>query len=125
MEERFNYTYTAPTEKERREIESIRNSYLPQSEDKGKLQRLISLDKKVKNTARIVALSLGVVGLLVFGLGMSMAMVWELYVWGAVVSLFGCALMAVAYPLMRFTLKKQKQKYSQEILRLSNELLNV
>ncbi|MGN0823926.1 MAG: hypothetical protein ACI4MB_02520 [Candidatus Coproplasma sp.] len=124
MEEKFNYTYSAPTEEERREIESIRNCYLPQSEEKSKLQRLIELDKKVKNAARIVALSFGVVGLLVFGLGMSMAMVWGLYIWGSVVGLVGVALMAAAYPLMRLTYKKQKQKYSQEILRLSEELLN-
>ncbi|MGN1060870.1 MAG: hypothetical protein ACI4QN_03975 [Candidatus Coproplasma sp.] len=124
MEEKFNYTYSAPTEEERKEIESIRKSYLPQSENKSKLQRLIELDKKVKNSARIVALSFGIVGVLVFGLGMSMAMVWELYIWGAVVGLVGVALTAAAYPLMRFTYNKQKQKYSQEILRLSEELLN-
>lgn len=124
MGEKFNYTYSAPTEEERREIESIRNCYLPQSVEKSKFQRLIELDKKVKNAARIVAISFGVVGVLVFGMGMSMAMVWALYVWGAVVGLVGVALIVAAYPLMRFTLKKQKQKYSQEILRLSEELLN-
>lgn len=125
MEEKFNYTYTAPTESERREIESIRNAYLTQNkEDKSKLQRLISLDKRVKNTANGVAISVGVVGLLVFGLGMSMAMEWALYVWGTVVALIGCAVMAVAYPLMRLILKKLKQKYSKEILQLSEELLN-
>ncbi|MGN0807703.1 MAG: hypothetical protein ACI4MN_04565 [Candidatus Coproplasma sp.] len=125
MEEKFNYTYSAPTESERREIESIRNSYLTQGkEDKSKLQRLISLDKKVKNTANGVAISVGIVGLLVFGLGMSMAMEWSLYVWGTVVALVGCAVMGVAYPLMRFILKKLKKKYSQEILQLSEELLN-
>ncbi|MGN0812153.1 MAG: hypothetical protein ACI4MQ_01400 [Candidatus Coproplasma sp.] len=124
MEERFNYTYTAPTEEERREIESIRNAYLPQNEDKSKFQQLVALDKRVNNTARAVALSVGIVGLLIFGLGMSMVMEWGLYVWGAVVSLFGCAVMAVAYPLMRLTLNKLKQKYSKEILKLSEELLN-
>lgn len=125
MEERFNYTYTAPTEEERREIESIRNAYLPQNkEEKSKLQRLIYLNKKVNNTAKAVAISVGVVGLLIFGLGMSMAMEWALYVWGTVVSLVGCAIMAVAYPLMRLTLKKLKKKYSKEILQLSDELLN-
>ncbi|MGN1373283.1 MAG: hypothetical protein ACI4VK_04475 [Candidatus Coproplasma sp.] len=124
MEERFNYTYTAPTEEERREIEGIRNAYLPKNEEKGKLQRLISLDKKVRNVSRAVGITVGVVGLLVFGLGMSMVMEWELYVWGVVVSLVGCGVMAVAYPLMRLTLNKLKQKYGEEILQLSEELLN-
>lgn len=125
MEEKFNYTYTAPTEEERREIESIRNCYLPQGKaEKSKLQRLISLNKRVKNTANAVGISAGVAGLLIFGLGMSMAMEWELYVWGAVVALVGCAVMAVAYPLMRFTLNKLKNKFGSEILQLSEELLN-
>lgn len=124
MEENFNYTYTAPTEAERREIESIRNAYLPQGEETNKLKRLISLDKKVNNTAKAVAISIGVVGLLIFGLGMSMVMEWAIYVWGVVVALVGCAVMAVAYPVMRLTLNKLKQKYGKEILQLSEELLN-
>lgn len=124
MEENFNYTYTAPTEAERREIESIRNAYLPQGEETNKLKRLISLDKKVNNTAKAIAISIGVVGLLIFGLGMSMVMEWAIYVWGVVVALVGCAVMAVAYPVMRLTLSKLKQKYGKEILQLSEELLN-
>ena len=124
MEENFNYTYTAPTEAERREIESIRNAYLPQGEETNKLKRLISLDKKVNNTAKAVAISIGVVGLLIFGLGMSMVMEWAIYVWGVVVALVGFAVMAVAYPVMRLTLNKLKQKYGKEILQLSEELLN-
>lgn len=124
MEENFNYTYTAPTEAERREIESIRNAYLPQGEETNKLKRLISLDKKVNNTAKAIAISIGVVGLLIFGLGMSMVMEWAIYVWGVVIALVGCAVMAVAYPVMRLTLSKLKQKYGKEILQLSEELLN-
>ncbi|MGN1104940.1 MAG: hypothetical protein ACI4QI_08770 [Candidatus Coproplasma sp.] len=124
MEERFNYTYTAPTEEERREIESIRNAYLPKNQEKGKLQRLKELNNKVNTIARVVGISVGVIGLLIFGLGMSMAMEWALYVWGTVVSLVGCGIMAVAYPLWRLTHNKLKQKYSEEILKLSEELLN-
>ena len=40
MNNKFNYTYSAPTEEERREIESIRNKYAPQEQTESKLEIL-------------------------------------------------------------------------------------
>ena len=80
---KFEYTYSAPSEAERREIESIRRQYEehPRSAE-SKLERLRKLDAYVKNSATCVALILGVVGLLIFGLGMAMVLEWALPVWG-------------------------------------------
>lgn len=121
---KFRYSYSAPTESERREIDSIRRAYLPQSEQMSGLERLRLLDKRVKNTATAVSLIVGIAGILLFGLGMAMAMSWNELVWGAVVSLVGCVPMALAYPLYRWIFKRQKAKYGEEILRLSEQLLN-
>ena len=65
---RFHYTYSAPTEEERREIESIRREYQPREKKETDLERLRALDRKVKNLPMAVGLSLGVVGVLVFEL---------------------------------------------------------
>mgnify|MGYP001624302669 CR=1 FL=1 len=43
---KFRYSYSAPTESERREIDSIRRAYLPQSEQMSGLERLRLLDKE-------------------------------------------------------------------------------
>ncbi|MCD8040126.1 MAG: hypothetical protein LUF82_01270 [Clostridia bacterium] len=122
-EEKFNYSYSAPTENERKEIESIRRGYLPQEKTYSKLERLRQLDKKVKTPATAVAAIFGVAGVLVFGFGLTMVLQWALYVWGSVVAALGAVLMVAAYPAFNLILKRNKAKYGQEIIELSEELL--
>ena len=129
MEEKktgFEYTYSAPTEQERKEIESIRRQYQaqPVSDREEKLNRLRKLDSFVKNSATTVALILGVVGLLIFGLGMTMVLEWELYVWGVVVGAVGLTPIMIAYPVYNLILNKNKEKYGEQIIMLTEELLN-
>ena len=40
MNNQFNFKYTAPTEEERKEIDSIRRQYTPQEKTETKLERL-------------------------------------------------------------------------------------
>lgn len=127
MEEKndFEFNYSAPTTQERKEIESIRNSYLnPQQKEKTKLDILRSLDWKVKNIPCIWALAIGIIGLLIFGLGMTMILEWSLLVWGIVVCVISCAPIILAYPIYNILTKRMREKYSEEIIKLSEELLN-
>lgn len=122
-ENRFDYKYVAPTEEERKEIASIRRQYAPEEKSESKLDRLRRLDFHVKNTATVFSLCFGVIGLLVFGLGLSMILEWKLFFWGIVVAVVGGGVLALAYPVYASVLKKNKKKYSAEILKLSEELL--
>ena len=124
MNNQFNFKYVAPNEKERKEIDSIRRQYAPQEKTETKLERLRRLDSLVKNTATIWSLVLGVVGTLVFGLGLTMILEWNIWLWGIVLMGAGSILVAIAYPVYKLTLNKGKAKYGDEILRLSEELLN-
>ena len=122
MSKEFKYSYSAPTEKERVEIEQIKSRYQLSSSNE-KLVRLKKLDSKVKNTPTIVSLILGIVGVLVFGTGLTMALEWNLLLWGAVVSLVGCVPITLAYFVYNAIYEKLKTKYAHEIIELSNELL--
>jgi hypothetical protein len=124
MSNKFSYSYSAPTEEERREIASIRKDYLMSERGDGKLERLRKLDKKVKTSPVILAVCLGVAGILVFGLGISLCLEWNIYVWGVLLAAVGCVTMAFAYPAYKWLLNKNKAKYGGEIIRLSEELLN-
>ena len=124
MSNQFNFRYTAPTEEERKEIDSIRRQYAPQEKTETKLERLRRLDSLVKNTAIIWSLVLGVLGCLIFGLGLTMILEWDILLWGIILMAIGSVPMAVAYPIYRLVLNKGKAKYGDEILRLSEELLN-
>lgn len=120
----FNYTYKAPTEEERREIESIKRQYEEPKTEEGKLEKLRKLNNYVNGLATALSLVAGVLGLLIFGLGLTMILEWSLLVGGIIVMIVGVPPMAIAYPLYNKILKRNKEKYGNEILRLSEELLN-
>lgn len=126
--ESFNYTYSAA---QQQEIENIRKKYLPQEEDK--MERLRSLHRCAGQKAQAWAIALGVVGALIMGTGMSLAMtdLAEILgtnqdlamVVGIVIGLAGMVLVALAYPVYNRVLIRERQRIAPEILRLTDELL--
>ena len=123
--DRFSFTYSAQQQKE---VEAIRKKYLPQETDKmDQLRKLHAIPTK---KARAASLTIGIIGALIMGTGMSLAMT-EIgaalgslaMILGIAVGLVGMALAALAYPLYNRVLKKQREKIAPEILRLSDELL--
>lgn len=125
MDDKFTYNYSAPTKEERREIQDIRRRYETKENDsESKLEKLRRLDKKVKNLPTVLSLCLGIGGTLVFGLGLTMVLEWQKLVFGVVVMLVGGVLAALANVVYKFLFTKNKQKYGEEILRLSEDLLN-
>ena len=123
--EGFSFTYSAQQQKE---IEQIRKNYLPQEEDK--MAQLRKLHAIPTQKAQAASLAVGVIGALIMGTGMSLAMteigaalgVFAMII-GIVVGIVGMVLVAVAYPIYNRVLKKQREKIAPEILRLSDELL--
>lgn len=125
MSKKFEYSYSAPTEAERKEIESIRRQYTAEEKrEETDMEKLRRLDAKVRNMPTMYALIMGVFGILVFGLGLAMALEWGMMLWGIVVMVVGALPMGLAYPIYQFTLKEGKKKYGAEILELSEKLLN-
>lgn len=120
----FNYSYSAPTVDERRELENIKKEYLEAPVGDEKLQTVRSLDKKVKEIPSVISLITGIAGCLVFGLGMTCCLEWNKTMLGVIVGAVGAALMIIAYPVFKAIKKKLKEKYGAEILKLTNELLN-
>jgi len=120
----FKYTYSAPTEEERKHIESIRKQYIPEEKSDDKLLKLKKLDSRVHNVAKIVALSCGIVGTLIFGGGMALALEFQEFLFGIVLALTGCVPLSLAYPIYKWVLKRNKKKYGGQILQLTEELLN-
>ena len=120
-ENKFEFTYIAPTERERRTIESIKSQYEQRGESD--LERLLNLDKKVKQGAIIPSISVGTVGALIFGTGLTMVLEWGLILWGILVCAASLPFIILAPFLHKHLLKKGKKKHGEEILRISEELL--
>ena len=119
MEEKFEYTYSA---KQQEEIEKIRRKYLPKEEDKMALLR--KLDRDVTKPGTIFALAIGVLGCLLFGFGMSCALVWRdaLLILGIVAGIVGMLAMGLALPVYCKITAKQREKIAPQILALTEEL---
>ena len=124
--EGFSFTYSAEQQKE---VEAIRKKYLPKEEDK--MEQLRRLHSIPTQKAQAASLAVGVVGALIMGSGMSLAMTEIGAVLGRLammigiaVGLVGMVLVALAYPVYNRVLKKQREKIAPEILHLSDELLN-
>lgn len=120
--EQFDYTYSA---KQQEEIKKIRNKYMVQEEDK--MQQLRRLDQSVTQKSTTYSIIIGVIGALIMGVGMSCCMVWQgiWFIPGIIIGVIGMVLVAMAYPVYCNTLKKEREKIAPEIIRLSDELMQL
>ena len=123
--EGFNFTYSAA---QQQEVENIRKKYLPKEEDK--MEQLRKLHAIPTQKAQAASLAVGIIGALIMGTGMSLAMTdigaalgSLAMVIGILVGIVGMVLVALAYPLYNRVLKKQREKIAPKILHLSDELL--
>ena len=123
--EEFSFTYSAEQQKE---VEAIRKKYLPREEDK--MEQLRKLHAIPTQKAQAASIAMGVIGALIMGTGMSLAMTdigaalgSFAMVLGIVIGLVGMMLVALAYPIFNRVLKKEREKIAPEILRLSDELM--
>ena len=127
-ESSFKYTYSA---KKQDEIKRIRQKYQSQEEDS--MTRLRKLDASVTSKATVIALVLGIVGVLIFGMGMSLIMTdlavllgmtgMTNIIVGTITGVLGVILAALAYPVYSKVLKREREKIAPEILRLTDELM--
>ena len=117
----FNYTYSAS---QQAEIKSIREKYMPPTEEEDKMERLRRLDRSVTKTGTAVSIIVGVISTLVFGVGMCCTMVWEgLMLPGIIIGVAGIIGIGSAYPVYIHVTKKQREKVAPEIMRLTDELM--
>ena len=116
----FTYNYSAARNKE---VESIRRKYMPHEESK--LETLKRLDYRVQSAGMIEGLCLGIIGALVFGVGMCFFLdVFAGAAWlTAILMICGTLLMIPAYPIYRRIARKTKAELTPEILRLSEEIM--
>ncbi len=123
----FKYNYSAARN---REVERIRKKYLPHTESE--LERLRSLDAKVKRPAQVFAYVLGSISAVIMGAGMSLVMtdigatlgIANALVPGIAIGVLGMIWALVNYPLYKGILESRKRKYGDEILKLSEKILH-
>ena len=116
----FTYNYSAARNKE---VESIRRKYMPHEESK--LETLKRLDYRVQTAGMIESLCFGIIGALVFGVGMCFFLdVFAGAAWlTAILMICGTLLMIPAYPIYRRIARKTRAELTPEILLLSEKIM--
>ena len=121
----FEYTYSAQRQQE---VEEIRKKYLPKEEDK--MEKLRKLHSIPTQKAQAASIAIGIIGALILGTGMSLCMsdlgdgLGNLAMAvGIPVGIAGIVLVALAYPVFKRTLQRERERIAAEILQLADELL--
>ena len=111
--ETFEYNYSA---KQQKEIKTIREKYVPKEENK--MEQLRRLDASATKPGTAASIIVGVIGALLFGIGMCCTMVWmgNLFIPGIVIGVAGLLAIAAAYPVYTHITKKQREKLAPEIM---------
>lgn len=119
MDAVFSYNYSA---EQNREVQEIRKRYMPKEESK--LEELKRLDRKVQSSGQARAISIGIIGALIFGTGMCFALgaLGSSMLLGITIGLLGVLVMLPAYPVYLKCRSKAKAAHQERILELAAEL---
>lgn len=106
--------------------EQIANEYSVKKESK--VIALKKLDRKAKLPANIFAYSFGIIMALILGVGMCLSMNvignGNFAILGIIIGIVGIIGVGFNYPIYKKILEESKKKYSQDIIRLANEITN-
>lgn len=110
-------------------VQKIRTQYT-EKEHTG-LDSLRALDAKVKRPANLFAYILGGIGALIMGSGMSLVMtdigttlgISNTMNLGIMIGIVGLIMAIINYPVYKRILSSRKKKYADEILKLSDSII--
>ncbi len=116
----FSYKYNA---REAAEVKRIREKYAEPEEETFEL--LLRLDRNVGVKARSWALTVGIIGTLIMGGGMSLCLVGrsEHMAVGVCIGLLGIIIAAAAYPIYSKLLVRERKRIAPTVLALTDKLL--
>ena len=111
-------------------IQKIRTQYT--EKEHTDLDELKKLDKKVKRPATVFAYVFGILGAIVMGSGMSLVMtdlaatlgLTAPMTSGIAIGVIGMVMVLVNYPIYKGILGSRRKKYADEIIVLSDKIMN-
>ena len=111
-------------------VQKIRTQYT--EKENTQLDELRSLDKKVKRPANVFAYTFGTISAIVMGAGMSLVMtdigdmlgMGDTMIPGIVIGVVGLTMAVMNYPIYKNMLESRKKKYADQILKLSDKIMN-
>ena len=111
-------------------VQKIRTQYT--EKEHTQLDKLKELDKKVKRPANIFGYTFGSISAIVMGSGMSLVMteigsmlgMENTMIPGIIIGVVGLIMAIINYPIYKKILNSRKKKYADEIIKLSDSIMN-
>lgn len=111
-------------------VQKIRTQYT--EKEQTELDELKKLDAKVKRPANVFAYAFGSISAIVMGSGMSLVMtdigatvgISDPMIPGIAVGVVGMAMAIVNFPIYKGILGSRRKKYADDIIALSNKIMN-
>lgn len=111
-------------------VQKIRTQYTER--ENTQLDELKALDKKVKKPANVFAVVFGSISAVVMGSGMSLVMtdigsiigIESPMFPGIIIGVVGLVMALLTYPMYKKILNSRKKKYANEIIKLSDNIMN-
>ena len=102
---------------------AIAKKYQEKPESVNKIEMLRKLDASVTKMPLIASMTIGIIGALIFGVGMCCTMVWtDLFKLGIVVGILGIDVCGINFPLYKKMVAAKKEEIAPQILQLSREI---
>lgn len=110
-------------------VQKIRTQYT--EKEHTQLDELKKLDAKVKRPANVLAYSLGSVGAIIMGSGMSLVMtdigydigIKNPFHIGIIIGIAGMLMAIAIYPIYKRMLNSRRKKYAAQIMELSDKII--
>ena len=110
--------------------QKIRTQYM--EKESTELDELRELDKKIKRPVNIFSYTVGGLGAIIMGSGMSLVMtslgttlgIANPMATGVVIGIVGLCISLLNYPLHKRIMKGQKEKHAKQIIELSDKIVN-
>ena len=111
-------------------VQKIRTQYMEKQSTE--LDALRALDRKVKRPANVFAYIFGSISAIIMGAGMSLVMtdigaalgLSGVMIPGIAIGVVGLGMALLNYPMYRKILDARKRKYAEQILKLSDKIMN-
>ncbi len=119
MSDNFTYDYSAA---QNVEAERIMRKYTGGAKEYSDIEKLRRLDRKAEGPGQVAAMTVGIIGTLVMGAGMSLVMVMNSLIIGIILGVVGIVVMLAAYPIYKKVTAAQREKVRDEILAISERI---
>lgn len=113
--------------RKRNDIPAFRKDALPAEKEDERYVELKNLEKKIRRPVEIVSFLLGILGILLFGAGLSICLeaLKASFTLGVVFGILGLFILLVTYPFGKNWLERRKKRYAKKVLALTDSLLNI